>query len=125
MFFGRAAVRDERMERSLPEATSRPLRPQGAQGSTMLICGCARQHVSDQKSGLGQTQNLKLKKESNFQKFSASVRKTVGFNQLHFHRKKVFAYHPLVSVFSDPRNVVRMAVAACLWPTTSTIPSVH
>ena len=26
--------------------------------------------------------------------FSASVRKTLGINQLYFHRKTVFAYHP-------------------------------
>ena len=33
---------------------------------------------------------------------SASLSKTLGVNQLYFHLKKVFAYHPRVFVISDP-----------------------
>ena len=33
---------------------------------------------------------------------SASLRKTLGVNQLYFHYKTVSAYHPWVSVISDP-----------------------
>ena len=34
--------------------------------------------------------------------FSASASKTLGVNQLYFHHKTVSAYHPWVSVISDP-----------------------
>ena len=53
------------------------------------------------------------------------MRKKPRVDQLYFHHKTVFAYHPWVSAISDPPgNVVRVDVAACLWPTTFNIPSV-
>ena len=58
--------------------------------------------------------------------FSTSE-KNPRVNQLSFYRKTVFANHPLVFMLLGPPeslNVVRVAVAACLWPTTFKIPSV-
>ena len=35
---------------------------------------------------------------------SASLSKTLRVNQIYFHHKTVSAYHPWLSVFSDPRE---------------------